>query len=113
MPPEPLPLEIEPQAVNQRLQKGDDLLLLDCREADEHAIVHIGQAKLIPMSELGERVAELSAHRQRPVVVHCHHGGRSLRVTKWLREQGFTHVQNMAGGIDRWAIEIDPSMTRY
>jgi rhodanese-related sulfurtransferase len=46
-------------------------------------------------------------------VVHCHHGGRSLRVAHWLREQGFANAQSMAGGIDRWSQEIDPSVPRY
>jgi adenylyltransferase/sulfurtransferase len=114
MPSEPsLPLEIEPQIVNRRLQNGEDLLLVDCREADEHSAAHIPQARLVPMSQFSQRVGELEEHRQRPIVVHCHHGGRSLRVTKWLREQGFVQAQSMAGGIDRWAIEIDPTMPRY
>jgi rhodanese-related sulfurtransferase len=45
--------------------------------------------------------------------VHCHHGGRSLRVVRWLREQGFSRAQSMAGGIDQWAVDIDPSLPRY
>jgi rhodanese-related sulfurtransferase len=108
-----LPLEVEPQEVKAGLDKREDILLVDCREADEHATARIDQAKLLPMSELAERVGELLSHRERPVVVHCHRGGRSLRVTKWLREQGFSHVQSMAGGIDRWSLEIDPSVPRY
>jgi adenylyltransferase/sulfurtransferase len=114
MPPDDLPpLETDPQSVKRRLDAGEDLLLLDCREADEHATVRIAQATLLPMSELAARLGELEPHRRRPIVVHCHHGGRSLRVTKWLRQQGFANVQNMAGGIDRWAIEIDPTLPRY
>jgi rhodanese-related sulfurtransferase len=110
---DPLPLEVPPAEVKRLLDAGADLLLLDCRESDEHATVHIDEAKLLPMSEITDRLNEMAPHRDRLIVVHCHHGGRSMRVTKWLREQGFTHVQSMAGGIDQWAAEIDPSLPRY
>ncbi|MEZ6116128.1 MAG: rhodanese-like domain-containing protein [Pirellulaceae bacterium] len=47
------------------------------------------------------------------IVVHCHHGGRSLRVTEWLLAQGFPNVQNMTGGIDAWSEQIDPTVPKY
>jgi rhodanese-related sulfurtransferase len=65
------------------------------------------------MSELATRVEELAAHKDKPIIVHCHHGGRSLRVAKWLREQGFIQAQSMAGGIDAWSLQIDPDVPRY
>jgi rhodanese-related sulfurtransferase len=46
-------------------------------------------------------------------VVHCHHGGRSLRVTQWLRNQGFAKVSSLSGGIDEWSLKIDSSVPRY
>jgi rhodanese-related sulfurtransferase len=55
----------------------------------------------------------LSAYREQPIVVHCHHGGRSLRVARWLREQGFRRAQSMSGGIEQWAVEIDSTLARY
>lgn len=115
MPPSdaPLPLEIDCQSVKSRLDRGDDFLLLDCREPNEHATAHIAQATLLPMKELAARVAELEPYRDKPIVVHCHHGGRSLRVTNWLREQGFARVQSLAGGIDQWSLAIDPQVPRY
>jgi rhodanese-related sulfurtransferase len=88
-------------------------LLLDCRTADEHQTASIAGSVLIPMQELPERVGELEAHRDRPVIVHCHHGMRSLRVTKWLRDQGFPQAQSMAGGIDAWSDQIDPAVPKY
>jgi len=106
-------LEIDVHSLKTRLDAGGDLLLIDCREPHEHEIAHIAQAKLLPMSELGARIGELEAHRNRPIVVHCHHGGRSLRVVNWLREQGFGQSQSLAGGIDEWAVAIDPSLARY
>lgn len=109
----PVPIEVDCATVKARLDAGDDFLLLDCREPEEYQAVHIAQAQLLPMSEIMERVAELEPHRQRNIVVHCHHGGRSMRVTNWLRSQGFANVQNMAGGIDAWSVSIDPSLPRY
>ena len=107
------PLEVEPEALRDRLAAGDDLVLLDCREPDEWEIVRLPAATLLPMSELAGRAAELEPHRGREVVVYCHHGGRSLRVTHWLRRQGFDRTSSLAGGIDGWALRIDPSLPRY
>ena len=107
------PLEIDVQGVQQKLAAQDDFLLLDCREADEHAHVNIPQATLIPMSEIQERLGEIEPYRDREIIVHCHHGGRSMRVVLWLRQQGFTRARNMSGGIDEWSVQIDPSLARY
>jgi adenylyltransferase/sulfurtransferase len=111
--PAELPLEVDCQTVKSRLDRGDDFLLLDCREPGEHATAHIPQARLLPMQELPGRLDELAPYRDKEIVVHCHHGGRSLRVTHWLREQGFSRVQSLAGGIDQWSLAIDPSVPRY
>ena len=109
-----LPLEIDCRSVQERLAaQAADFVLLDCRESDEHALVHIEEALLLPMSQMQARVGELGAHRERQIVVHCHHGGRSLKVTHWLRAQGFPRVQSMAGGIDQWALEVDQTLPRY
>ncbi|HEV3415214.1 MAG TPA: rhodanese-like domain-containing protein [Pirellulales bacterium] len=109
----PVPIEIDCNSVHADLSAGADFLLLDCREPDEYAVAKIECAKLLPMSELAARVEELAAHRDRRIVVHCHHGGRSLRVANWLRGQGFEQAQSMAGGIDAWSTEIDPAVPRY
>ncbi len=107
------PLEISCQTVKSMLDRGDEFVLLDCRESDEYAIARIDGARLVPMSEIQERVAELEADRSRQIVVHCHHGGRSLRVAQWLRKNGFTGAQSMSGGIDEWSTQIDPNVARY
>lgn len=108
-----LPLEIGCAEVSARIDQGDNLLLVDCREPQEHATVNIDGAVLLPMSELPARADELEPHRERPIVVHCHHGMRSAQVAQWLREKGFALAQSMAGGIDRWAVEVAPGMVRY
>ncbi len=110
---EKLPLETTCQAVKARLDAGDDFVLLDCRERDEYEVAHIAAAELFPMSELMARAAELEPYRGRDIVVHCHRGGRSMQVTRWLRQQGFDRAQSMAGGIDAWAEQIEPSVARY
>jgi rhodanese-related sulfurtransferase len=108
-----LPLEISCRAVKEKLDAGEDLLLLDCRERSEFELVSIAGTLLLPMSEMMARAAELDAHRERPIVVLCHVGGRSAQVAAWLRERNFPQAQSMAGGIDAWAVEIDPSLARY
>lgn len=113
MPPPVPPLEVDCRTVKQRLDRGDAMLLLDCREPDEHALVCIEQAQLLPMSELQERLHELEPYRDAELIVHCHHGVRSLRVAAWLRRQGFAKAYSMTGGIDHWAVEIDPNLRRY
>lgn len=108
-----LPVEIDVATVRKMHQQGDDFLLLDVREHDEYATAKIDGSELIPMSELRHRWEELQDHRERRIVVHCHHGGRSMQVVQVLREQGFTQAQNMAGGIDQWSQEVDSAVPRY
>ena len=107
-----LPLDIDVRTVKQMLDRGEKFVLLDCREISEIATAKIAGTKHIPMREIPARIAELGPKQGR-IVVHCHHGGRSQRVTQFLRQQGFDQVQNMAGGIDAWSQEIDSSVPRY
>ena len=107
------PLEIDCPAVKAKLDSGSALLFLDVREPDEYATAHIEGTTLLPMSQLAERVAELGPHKNGEIVVHCHHGGRSMRVVNWLRQQGFDHAINMGGGIDQWSQAIDTNVPRY
>ena len=105
--------EIDVHAVQALRAAAEPFLLLDCREPDEHALTRIEGAVLIPMRTIPERLAELEPRRGDRIVVHCHHGVRSLRVARFLRERGFAAAQSMAGGIEAWALEIDPSLPRY
>lgn len=110
---EATPMEIDCRAVRAKLDAKEDFLFVDCREPGEYALVHIEGTKLLPLGDTPARVGELEAYRERPIIVHCHHGGRSLRVAQWLRQNGFAHAQSMAGGIHQWADEIEPGMTKY
>ena len=106
-------MEVDCQTVQAKRIANEDFLFVDCREPEEYEIVRIEGAQLLPMSQLQARVSELEPHRTREIIIHCHHGGRSLQVAHWLRAQGFDKALSMAGGIDRWAIEIDDTLTRY
>jgi len=108
-----LPIETDVKSVKSALDDGDEFVLLDCREPEEFEFVRLEGARHIPMGEISGRLDELKAHRDERIVVYCHHGGRSLMVTQFLRQQGFNKAQNMSGGIDSWAVEIDSSLPRY
>ncbi|HVJ87018.1 MAG TPA: rhodanese-like domain-containing protein [Caulifigura sp.] len=108
-----VPIEIDITATKSKLDAGEALFFVDCREPDEYAVAKIDGATLIPMSELANRVAEFQPHANKPIIIHCHHGGRSLRVAAWLRQQGYPQAQSMAGGIDQWSQQIDSTIPRY
>lgn len=108
-----IPLEVDVSTVKSMRDEGTEFLLLDCREPDERLRARIAGTLAIPMNEIPDRLAELEPYRHGRVVVHCHHGGRSLRVTHWLRQQGFAQAQNMEGGIDAWSTQVDPQVPRY
>lgn len=108
-----LPMETDVETLRELLESGADFLLLDVREDEEYATARIEGATLIPMSQLGQRLEELTEHQGRHIVVHCHHGVRSLRVTEALRQRGFEKAQSLAGGIAAWSERIDPSVPTY
>lgn len=84
---------------------------LDVREPSEWAVCRLPGATLIPLGELENRLNPLP--RDRPMVVYCHHGVRSLHAVRRLRKAGFADAVSLAGGIDRWSRERDASIPRY
>ena len=110
---EAIPLSLTVHELKQRLDQGEQLLLLDCRRPEEFALCRLDDAVLLPMQELPQRVSEIQAWSDRPVVVVCHHGIRSMRVAMWLRSAGFAQAQTLTGGMDAWSCQIDPRMPRY
>lgn len=85
--------------------------LLDVRDPAEASFVQLPQSVLIPLAELPGRLGELD--RDAPIVVYCHHGVRSSRALGLLQRAGFTRVRHLTGGIDAWAVQVDPEMPRY
>ncbi|MCY2960139.1 MAG: rhodanese-like domain-containing protein [Planctomycetota bacterium] len=102
---------LTPLELRTRIARGDDLQLVDVREPREWAIGHLPGSVLIPRGELAGRCAELDPAR--PVVCICHHGVRSLHAAALLSARGFAHVFDLAGGLERWALEADPTFPRY
>lgn len=106
---EDIPITVK--EVNERIARGDNLLLVDVREPWEYELCRIPGAKLIPMGALPANLtAMLDADE---VVCYCHHGMRSLDAAAWLRQRGVESARSMAGGIERWSVEIDPQVPRY
>jgi rhodanese-related sulfurtransferase len=109
-----LPIETSPHDIQRRIDAGEPLLLIDVREPEEFAITRIEGATLIPMRDIPASLQQLEAKAsEATLIVFCHHGVRSLNVAHWLREQGVPACQSMAGGIDAWSTQIDPSVPRY
>jgi len=107
-------LEITPAEVKKRLEAGERVFLIDVRQPEEHQIARIEGSQLLPMNTVPSAVQELESRADEgTLIVFCHHGVRSLNVVNWLRGQGITECQSMAGGIDRWSLEIDPAVPRY
>jgi adenylyltransferase/sulfurtransferase len=104
-------LEITPAEVKQRLDRGEKLVLIDVRELWEFSVCRIEGAKLIPMGTVPANLQALDTDDE--IVVYCHHGVRSLDVTVWLRGQGVEGAKSLAGGIERWSVEIDQNVPRY
>jgi len=106
-------LQITAQELAERLRSGHPPHLLDVREEEEHRFVALPNSTLIPLGELVMRVDEIEDWKDQEVVVYCHHGIRSLRAISQLKHLGFTKLRNLAGGIDRWSTDVDPSLPRY
>ena len=103
--------EITPAVLAARLAGAAPPSVVDVREPYEWAIAHIPQARLVPLDSLPQAAPSLD--RAAELVVYCHHGTRSAAAAAWLRDHGFTRVRNLVGGIDRWSVEVDPSLRRY
>ena len=108
----PMVDRLTPDEVARRLREDpDSLVLLDVREPEERSLVAIEPSIHLPMGEVMERLDELP--RDRPIVVYCHVGERSEMIAAYLETEGFEKVANLSGGIDAWALTVDPSLPRY
>jgi rhodanese-related sulfurtransferase len=107
-----VPLEISTRDLSSRLAKKEPILLLDVRELWEHEIGHLPGDKHIPMNAIPARLGEIVPPPGGLVVCYCHLGVRSLAVAGFLEQSGISAV-SLAGGIDAWSVEVDPSVPRY
>jgi len=104
--------QITVENLKRKLDAREDIFVLDVREPHEYPIANLG-APLIPVGSIESRIAEIAAHKNDEVVVHCRSGARSQKAALALKQAGFTNVSNLAGGILAWADKIDPSMPKY
>src|SRR5437667_3960715 len=102
--------EMQVEELKQRLDRGDDLFVLDVREPHEYQICNLN-GHLIPLGDLPNRVNELDTSKE--IVAHCRSGVRSAKPVNFLRQAGFKKVHNLAGGILAWADRVDPKMPKY
>ncbi len=102
--------EITPKELKARLDRGDDLFILDVREPHEYQICNL-KGQLIPLGELPQRVHELDSSRE--IVAHCRSGKRSAEAVDFLRKAGFQKILNLKGGILAWSDEVDPAVPKY
>jgi rhodanese-related sulfurtransferase len=93
--------------------RGESIYLVDVRQPWEHELVHLADDVLVPLDELIDRADEVTPPAGALVVAYCHHGVRSLNAAVMLERLGHHRVASLAGGIDRWSTEIDPSLPRY
>jgi len=104
--------EITATELKQRLDKGDDIQIIDVREPHEYEIAQIPNSRLIPLGQVLGRMNEIDPERE--TIVHCKMGGRSAKAIEALKRTGFTgHLINLKGGITAWSNEVDPSVPKY
>lgn len=102
--------QILPQELKKLMDEGRSFEFFDVRNPEERAIARIESARLLDQ-EAASYIEALP--KDTMLVFHCHHGGRSQQAAEHFRGRGFTNVYNLAGGIDAWSVEVDPSVPRY
>ncbi len=106
--------EVSVHDVRGMMSNGDNVLLLDVRQPEEHAFCRVDGAHLVPLPELPQKLDRLEEMADgRRIITICHHGIRSMQAAAILRDAGLTQTHSMAGGIDAWSTEIDPDVPRY
>jgi len=104
-------LQIKPIELKGRLDRGDDIFLIDVREHWERNLTHIEGSEHFPIAELVDRMQEFFFEEE--IVIYCHVGERSYRAVELLLEAGFKTVHNLVGGIDAWSQIVDQKVPRY
>lgn len=101
--------EISVQELNERIQQGEKVHMIDVREPNEWDRQHLDGVEKISLGTLPAKIQDISAWKDQEVVMICRSGGRSGRATQFLTQQGFTNVRNLNGGMLAWKQQIDPS----
>jgi rhodanese-related sulfurtransferase len=102
--------EISPKDLKARLDAGEDIDIIDVREAWELRQSHLDKARHIPMNDIPDSLDTIT--HDKPVVIMCHVGGRSYQVVAWMETQGYDNLYSLDGGIDGWIHDVDPSVGR-
>lgn len=102
---------ISPAELQTLLGAGEQIRLIDVREPEEYEAARIEAAELLPLSRFHEWMGSLAPDAA--IVFMCHHGMRSAHVCEYLSREGFSNLRNLAGGIDRWSLEVDRGVPRY
>ena len=110
--------EVSVQTLAEKRNNNEDFILLDVREEHELQFADVGEGvTLLPLSLLAEQkeaaIPDVITDKGTEIIVMCHTGRRSAQVTAWLRQQGWTNVFNLEGGIEAYAVQIDPDVGRY
>ena len=103
-------IQISAKEAAQILETQRSAKLLDVRGKDEWELAHIDGAMLVTEQSIDEI---MTWPKETPLLVHCHHGMRSLDASAYLLDHGFTNVKSITGGIDAWSLEVDPKVPRY
>ena len=103
--------EVDVATLKDRLDRGDDVFVLDVREPREHDICRLNGAALLPLGQLTARLGELPGDRD--IVVLCKSGVRSGKAVKLLHERGFIRARTLRGGILEWIDKVDPNQPKY
>jgi len=105
--------EIDALGLKVKMDEKQDFVLLDVREQNEYDMARINGSVLLPLSQLPNRFHELDKYKGKEIVVHCKSGVRSQKAIAFLKQQGFSNLVNMAGGILGWSDQVDPSVAKY
>jgi rhodanese-related sulfurtransferase len=102
---------IAPKELKARLDSGEDMMIIDVREAWELEMSKLDEAVNINMSDIPDSLNQVP--KDKPVVIICRTGSRSTNVVRWMEGQGYSNVLNLEGGLNRWADDVDETMNQY
>jgi rhodanese-related sulfurtransferase len=105
--------EITPRELAKQIANGQAIRLIDVRQPAENQLARLADSLLIPLNELPTRAAEIAIEPATLTIVYCHHGIRSQSAAEYLLRLGHVNVRSLAGGIDAWSADVDPTVPRY